>query len=58
MRKTLSASGFARLIQRDPKTVINWIQGAKRVGNQYQIPVKELERYQQAEQYPPEKWHK
>jgi excisionase family DNA binding protein len=57
MKDFLSASAFARIVQKDKKTVIRWIaQGriprAKRVGHAYRIPAGEVEVYQQATQYP------
>lgn len=63
MKSHLSATEFARIVKCDPKTVIAWIQrgyisNAKRVGNVYQIPAKEIEVYRTVSQYPPKKWHK
>ena len=63
MKTFLSATEFARIVKRDPKTVITWIRhgyvpGAKRVGNAYQIPAKEIEIYRRVSHYPPKKWHK
>lgn len=62
MKSTLSATEFARIIKRDPKTVIGWIQrgylpGAKRIGHTYQIPAKEIDVYHSVSNYPPRKWH-
>jgi predicted site-specific integrase-resolvase len=62
MKSSLSANEFARLIKRDPKTVIEWIKrgyipGVKRIGHVYQIPAKEIEVYQSVSNYPPKKWH-
>lgn len=59
----LSASEFARVVKRDPKTVIAWVRqgyipGAKRVGHTYQIPIHEIKVYQKVTNYPPKKWHK
>ena len=61
MKEFLSASAFARIVGKDKKTVIRWIeQGriprAKRVGHAYRIPASEVEVYQQAAQYPPQPW--
>ena len=63
MKPYLSATEFARIVKRDPKTVITWVNqqlipGAKRVGNVYQIPAKEIEVYQTTTHYPPKKWQK
>ncbi len=63
MRHFLSASEFSRIIQRDKKTVIRWVQrgyipNAKRVGHSYQIPLREVEVFQNAVAYPPSKWQK
>lgn len=57
MRTVLSATEFARIVQKDKKTVIRWIQkrlipGAKRVGRAYQIPIEQVEVYQHASEYP------
>jgi hypothetical protein len=57
MRNVLSATEFARIVQKDKKTVIRWIQksmipGAKRVGRAYQIPIEQVEVYQNASEYP------
>jgi predicted site-specific integrase-resolvase len=62
MKSSLSANEFARLIKRDPKTIIEWIKrgyipGVKRTGHVYQIPAKEIEVYQSVSNYPPKKWH-
>lgn len=63
MKTYLSANEFAKIVKRDPKTVISWIQsgfipGSKRVGHTYQISAKEVEIYQSVTRYPPKKWHK
>lgn len=63
MRHFLSATEFARIIQRDKKTVIRWVQrglipGVKRVGHIYQIPIQEVEVFQNARHYPPQAWQK
>jgi predicted site-specific integrase-resolvase len=63
MRRFLSATEFSRIIQRDKKTVIRWVQkgyipGAKRVGHVYQIPLHEVEVFKNATEYPPQKWQK
>jgi hypothetical protein len=63
MRKSLTATEFARLIGRDHKTVIGWVKrglipGAKRVGYYYQIPTKEVQAYQHSKTYPLKQWHK
>ena len=57
MRSVLSATEFAHIVQKDKKTVIRWIQkqlipGAKRVGRTYQIPIEQVEVYQNAFEYP------
>ncbi len=61
MRTFLSATEFSRIVQRDKKTVIRWVQqgyipGAKRVGHVYQIPLHEVEVFQHSTDYPPRKW--
>lgn len=61
MKAFLSASAFARIVQKDKKTIIRWVQrgfipGAKRVGHAYCIPAHEVEVYQNSPQYPPRKW--
>jgi hypothetical protein len=67
MRQFLSANSFAKIIKKDPKTVINWInrgwiKNSKRVGKTYQIPVEEVQTFKDSEQYPPqlakETWQK
>jgi hypothetical protein len=63
MKVFLSPREFSKIVNRDPKTVISWIDkrwipGAKRVGHRYQIPVKEIEVYQSSPHYPPRKWQK
>ncbi len=63
MRTFLSASEFSRIVQRDKKTVIRWVQkgfipGAKRVGHAYQIPLREAEVFQQSTEYPIRQWQK
>ena len=63
MRSFLSATEFARIVERDKKTIIRWVNqnlipGAKRVGHVYQIPVSEVETYQISLHYPPQKWQK
>jgi hypothetical protein len=63
MRTFLTATEFARIVQRDKKTVIRWLQkglisGTKRVGHIYQIPIEEVEVFQKAAEYPPQKWQK
>jgi hypothetical protein len=63
MRSFLTATEFARIVKKDKKTVIRWVQkslipGAKRVGHLYQIPVNEVEVFQNSPQYPPKKWQK
>jgi hypothetical protein len=62
MKRHLSATAFARLINKDPKTVIAWITrglipGAKRIGNIYQIPHEEVVKAKRLEQYPPGTQH-
>jgi hypothetical protein len=61
MRSFLSATEFSRIVKRDKKTVIRWIQqgfipGVKRVGHVYQIPLNEVEVFQHADEYPAKKW--
>jgi hypothetical protein len=63
MRSSLTATEFSRIIQKDKKTVIRWVQqgfipGAKRVGHVYQIPLQEVEVFQSVSEYPPKKWQK
>jgi excisionase family DNA binding protein len=63
MRTFLTATEFARIVQRDKKTVIRWIHkgriaGAKRVGHVYQIPIEQVEVYQNSTEYPPNLWQK
>lgn len=63
MRTFLTATEFARIVQRDKKTVIRWVQkgritGAKRVGHLYQIPIQEVEVFQTATEYPAQPWQK
>jgi hypothetical protein len=63
MRSFLTATEFARIVQRDKKTVIRWVRkglisGTKRVGHLYQIPIHEVEVFQKSIQYPPQKWQK
>lgn len=63
MRSFLTATEFSRIVQRDKKTVIRWVQkgyipGAKRVGHVYQIPIREVEVFQHTAQYPPKQWQK
>lgn len=63
MRRFLSATEFSRLIERDKKTVIRWVQqgyipNAKRVGHIYQIPLTEVEIFKNSAAYPPQKWQK
>lgn len=63
MRTFFSASEFARIVKRDKKTVIRWVQkglipGAKRVGHIYQIPLTEVEEYQRSSEYPSRQWQK
>ena len=63
MRKFFTAAEFARIIGKDPKTVVNWVRkdripGVKKVGKVYQIPLREVETYQNATEYPPQLWQK
>jgi predicted site-specific integrase-resolvase len=63
MRNFLTAADFARIIERDPKTIGNWIKkglipGVKRVGRFYQIPIKEVDVYKNSSTYPPKQWQK
>ncbi|MBA3530312.1 MAG: helix-turn-helix domain-containing protein [Ardenticatenales bacterium] len=60
MKQYLSATAFARLIEKDPKTVITWIRKglipqAKRMGHTYRIPHEEVERAKTNSHYPPRK---
>lgn len=60
MKDYLTAAAFARIIKKDPKTVVNWIKKGwirkvKRVGKQYQIPLREIETYNNSEIYPVER---
>ena len=59
MRNNLTAAEFARYIKKDPTTVINWINrgliDAKRVGRFWHIPLSEIEVFNSAKQYPPER---
>jgi hypothetical protein len=60
MRQFLSANAFAKIIQKDPKTVIRWIEqgwiaSAKRVGHRYQTPMDEVEVFNNTDTYPPRK---
>jgi excisionase family DNA binding protein len=63
MKQFLSANAFARLIEKDPKTIISWIHkgripNVKRLGKTYQIPYTEVEKAKVSEQYPAkETWH-
>ncbi len=61
MRSYLTATEFSRIVQKDKKTIIRWVHlgyipGAKRVGHAYQIPLQEVEVYQNVTEYPPKKW--
>ncbi len=61
MKAFLSATEFARIVKKDPKTVISWVEkgwipGAKRVGYYYQIPANQVYVYQNSHQYPPQQW--
>lgn len=62
MKKYISASEFGRIVKRDAKTVISWIEHgwipAKRIGHRFEIPVSEVEVYKNSVQYPPKKWQK
>jgi predicted site-specific integrase-resolvase len=58
MKKFLSASAFAKLIGKNPKTVINWIEkglipNVRRIGHRFQIPIEELEKAKTLPEYPP-----
>jgi|GEM_PF-5629807 len=60
MRQTLTANAFAKIIKKDPKTIIRWIENgwipsAKRVGHRYQIPIEEVEVFNKVDNYPPRK---
>lgn len=57
MKSSLTATEFSRIVQKDRKTVVRWIQqhlipGVKRVGHSYQIPISEVEVFQNAQEYP------
>ncbi|MCI0648009.1 MAG: helix-turn-helix domain-containing protein [Chloroflexi bacterium] len=57
MKQFLSATAFARLIDKDPKTIISWIKkgwipGVQRLGHAYRIPHEELEKAKTREEYP------
>lgn len=57
MKSSLTATEFSRIVQKDRKTVIRWIQqrlipGVKRVGRSYQIPISEVEVFQNSDEYP------
>lgn len=57
MKQFLSATAFARLIAKNPKTIIAWIQkgwipGVRKLGNTYRIPQEELEKAQTLDEYP------
>jgi hypothetical protein len=61
MKPFISAREFSRVVKRDAKTVIAWIErgwipGARRVGNRYEIPAAEIMAYKNSPQYPPAKW--
>lgn len=61
MRRFLSATEFSRIVDRDKKTVIRWVQQgyiprAKRVGHRYWIPLSEVEVFNTVMAYPPQKW--
>lgn len=63
MKPYLSATEFARFVKKDPKTIIRWVKqgripGAKRVGYVYQIPSRQIDVYQHADEYPPKRWRK
>ena len=63
MKKYLSATKFSKIIGKDPKTVISWVEqglipDAKRVGHFYQIPSKQIKVYQQSSVYPNKEWQK
>ena len=57
MKSHYSARQFARLIGKNNRTITLWIKkglipGAKKVGNNYQIPVEELDRAKSLDVYP------
>jgi excisionase family DNA binding protein len=57
MKTHLSANAFARLIDKDPKTVLSWIKkglipGVKRIGKIYRIPHQEVEKAKTSTNYP------
>lgn len=63
MRHFLSATEFSKIVKRDKKTIIRWIQDGyipdvKRVGHIYRIPLQEVEVFNQVSEYPPRKWQK
>ncbi|MBI1280110.1 MAG: helix-turn-helix domain-containing protein [Anaerolineaceae bacterium] len=57
MKSSLTATEFSRIVQKDRKTVVRWIQqrlipGVRRVGHSYQIPISEVEVFQNSNEYP------
>ena len=53
----VSAAAFARHIDRDNKTVTNWIRkglipNVRRLGNRFQIPIEEIEKAKTLPEYP------
>jgi hypothetical protein len=63
MKRWMTATDFAKIIEKDPKTVIlwiksGWIPSAKKVGRLYRIPRGEISIYQDADEYPLQKWRK
>ena len=60
MKPHLNASQFARIVGKDPKTIIRWIEkgfipNIKRLGREYQIPSSEITVYQNSPEYPPKR---
>ena len=58
MKQYLSASAFAKLINKHPRTIISWIDkglipNVRRLGHRFQIPLEELEKAKTLPEYPP-----
>lgn len=53
----ISASAFARQINKDTKTIISWINkglipNVRRLGHRFQIPIEEVEKAKTLPEYP------
>ena len=53
----VSASAFARHINKDTKTIISWIRkglipNVRRLGHRFQIPIEEVEKAKTLPEYP------